>query len=531
MFLCSPDVRSSFFVLLLGAIFLFPPAPAEARQTVDLRPANPDRFAFFFEGGYRIQGTGIPTDFAVDAEGTTLGQAFALDQRFRVGIGLRARAVELRTEWDLFTGQLAGDTWDIPGQADVRLRHMYAARTLQGFIPRRASVSVRSPVISLEGGLMLANWGLGLLANDGTRESLFGRTDFGDRLLGARITLQPFGGRPDHPLSQSLYVVLQGANIVADDGARWADNQSAYQATAAVLYRTELGASTGLMFTYRSQREELGERTTQLAIVDAYAAGAIPLGGAGWKLALGIEGAGQFGYTNRSLSYNSREGLRITAAGAAGYAILHAPQDRVRVHLLGGVASGDPNPEDDQSNDFRFDRDFNVGLVLFDELTGAVEAASHAQLIDPENAGQPPEGIDTLVTEGAIQRTVYVQPALQFLPTQGRAGPDIDLRVGVLLAGSTVPFRQPFYSYRAGGAAYNHHGVPTSGNFLGAELDWAFRIGGKLGRQLDEPLYAQLAVQGGHLLRGPALGAGDQASGTSDPMVIHKILATARIQW
>ena len=35
-------------------------------------------------------------------------------------------------------------------------------------------------------------------------------------------------------------------------------------------------------------------------------------------------------------------------------------------------------------------------------------------LTDPEHAGQPPDGVDSLITEGAIRQAMFVQPILQY---------------------------------------------------------------------------------------------------------------------
>ena len=57
----------------------------------------------------------LPSDFVVNADGATLGQSFVLDQRARLGLAVEGGGFGLATEWDLFTGQLAGDPWDVPG--------------------------------------------------------------------------------------------------------------------------------------------------------------------------------------------------------------------------------------------------------------------------------------------------------------------------------------------------------------------------------------------------------------------------------
>ena len=64
-----------------------------------------------------------------------------------------------------------------------------------------------------------------------------------------------------------------------------------------------------------------------------------------------------------------------------------------------GYASGDADPADDQLNDFTFDRNHGVGMVLFDEVQGAIEAATHQNLINPEHVG--------------VRLTLWKQPLLK----------------------------------------------------------------------------------------------------------------------
>ena len=50
-------------------------------------------------------------------------------------------ALRVSTEWDLLTGQLAGDTWNIPGDIDERNRETFSALSLDGFAARELSLA------------------------------------------------------------------------------------------------------------------------------------------------------------------------------------------------------------------------------------------------------------------------------------------------------------------------------------------------------------------------------------------------------
>ena len=50
----------------------------------------------------------------------------------------------------------------------------------------------------------------------------------------------------------------------------------------------------------------------------------------------------------------------------------------------------------------------------------------------------------------------------------------MDVAVGPVMVGQTVPVSSPFISYRNGGVPVNHLGQPTEGYNLGVEFNWAY---------------------------------------------------------
>ncbi|MEZ4241334.1 MAG: hypothetical protein R3F59_35290 [Myxococcota bacterium] len=162
------------------------------------------------------------------AEGQQLRWGPALDTRLRLGADGQWGDGRIALEGDVFSGQLFGATWNLPA-LDERGRDANAALTAQGIVPRRASVGYRFPWFDVEAGLQTSAWGLGMLANDGEADPLFGRTDFGDRVLRLRFATR----LPDAP----LYFIVAGDRVVADELARWDDDDDAWQGILAALYR------------------------------------------------------------------------------------------------------------------------------------------------------------------------------------------------------------------------------------------------------------------------------------------------------
>ena len=174
--------------------------------------------------------------------------------------------------------------------------------------------------------------------------------------------------------------------------------------------------------------------------------------------------------------------------------------DTIQVGLSSGFATGDGDPNDDTMADFSFDRNFDVGMVLFDEVMGSIDAAHYNLVTDPSYAGRPPDGVEATVNEGSFRRATYVQPRVEVTPVSWARA-----RLGALFAWSTAPVSHGFYTLRNGGVPVNHLKQPTSGYALGTELDWSLQIG----PFLDDDHFlsdTRVSFQGGHAFLDSNLG-------------------------
>ncbi len=469
------------------------PSPAEAAAALAKDRGLPEWFTT--SGEARLIASLPPATLTVDDEGHTLGQSMVLDSRLRTGFGFTWKGFEARTEWDLFDGQIAGDAWDIRGSEDARHRESLdlLARP-DAFTARRLSLGGRVGPVALEGGLVTSRWGLGMLANDGAVDPEFGRSDFGDRVIRLRAATRPIAG-------ESVTLVVAGDRVVEDELAEWSPlegGEEAWQALASLIFGERESGRAGLYYVYRNQTELDGVRTTEAHIYDAY--GELPVATARADIRFAAEGAGIFGTTSRGQSYSSREGLVVKSAGFTGIAEAKLKALPLRAALRAGWASGDADPDDGQSNDFAFDRDFDAGSVLFDELIGAVDAAAYAQLEDSAHSGGAPDGAEAIVAEGAFRHAAFLQPVVEVTPK-----PWLSVKAGVMFAWNTKPVQQVFTTARNGGVPTNHLGEATEGYDLGTEIDWAIKLG-DLPLKQTWHLQPALLLQGGHLLAAPNLG-------------------------
>ena len=460
------------------------------------------------EGEVRAIGS-VLSDFPVDAEGTTMGQGPVLDTRVRLGWSRTFEPTLLTLEGDAFTGQFLGDTWDIPGDVDARHRERLGVATADSFRARKISMTRMLGSVQTQMGLTTSHWGLGMVANDGAHDPWFGRTDFGDRVLRIRGTTRPVASK------ETLYLTAAIDRVVEDDMAKMRDGQAAWQGIVSLL-NVDGDERVGGYMVYRYQYEIEDDRLTKAGLVDLTADQSFALSD-DWKLRIAAEAAGILGWTNRATTYNATDGVGVLSHGATALVGLEPREgEHLALTLRSGYASADGDPDDTRSRDFTFDRDFDVGAILFDELMGGVEAATHVLLSDPENAGQAPDGVDATVTEGAFRRAVFLQPILELGPTSW-----LGLRGGLLLAWATGPVSQPFYTYRAGGTPTNHHDQPSEGSLLGTEFDWAITLGDQA--VSDGPFVPALLVQGGHLYPGSPIAGG--------PNRIDLYTLTGRLRW
>lgn len=441
---------------------------------------------------------GRVSPFAVDDEGNEASGEPWLENRLRVGLAGAAGDALITMEGDLFHGMILGEPYQ---EIDERAR---SAVGPEGFRPREASVKLR-PGPELELGLVTSQWGLGMLANDGAQDPWFGRADFGDRVLRARLTTPAFG-------ADDLFFSVAADRVIADDLGVMMEGQAAWQGILSLLKAGPDGARSGLYVVYRHQTEIAEQRYTRVAVADGYLDRRWDAGAGSLRAA--AEVAGIIGNTDRATTYTSPQLVGVRAWGATG--LLRYETERWALTGRTGAASADDNPDDGLTGDFPIDRDFDVGMVLFDEVLGRVEAATYDLLSDPDNAGQPPDGVEVLVTEGSFRRAIFAQPIVDITPTSW-----LLLRLGATASWSLAPYSQAFYTYRNGGVPTNHLGVATEGRRLGTELDWAI---GLEERQELTAIRPGLLVQGGHLFLGPPLSDGGSQR-------VDLFLLTGRLRW
>ncbi|MBE2252569.1 MAG: hypothetical protein IAE78_23755 [Myxococcus sp.] len=314
-------------------------------------------------------------------------------------------------------------------------------------------------------GLQTQSWGLGMLANDGNKEPEagdFGQQQFGNTTYRALLAVRPLfnlGGA-----FRAFETALAADLINRDNFGEFVKGDRAFQGVLALRFNKDLENNFGVYAVYRTQRNinvNDGGKATDVVVVDA--AGK-------WEffkrrsrvLKVGFEALTINGTTTQARNENSAL-LRVQQFGAA--AKVSYKVHRLTLLADWGFASGDQNPADDRVENFRFDRDFKVGLVLFDQVMAYQSARSGVRASDPNLVGVAPEGADLLGTAGSITGVWYLFPRVKYGLFDW-----LDVYGGPLFAFSTARLTDPFNSRLGGGTAINSlNGRP--GLYMGTEVD------------------------------------------------------------
>ncbi len=299
-------------------------------------------------------------------------------------------------------------------------------------VVKRAWAEVMTPLGLLKFGRMPNQWGLGILANAGGHDPLHGTYDF-DGDFGDSVDRLIFSTNiPSTPLSAAIGVDWgQSAPTAAqtelwqdryfgqpydlddnDDVNDWVfivadtDSPERFQEK---LDEGELALNYGAYVTYRTQdweydfsSLEVGEevdaemfvpRSSKLYIPDLW------LRVGYQQFTFEAEAVARFGDLNgtSNLETGTPEELDVKQLGAVARLELKLLDDTLRLGLEAGYASGDewdnnpqgslhfrnaqliPGAGDDQVNRFLFDPEYEIDLILFRELMGAVSNATYAR--------------------------------------------------------------------------------------------------------------------------------------------------------
>jgi hypothetical protein len=411
------------------------------------------------------------------------------------------------------------DTFELVGQIDVprgfflgqetrfvdSAEEPYDDRNPARVDPRWLFLEYRSPIGLFRVGQQGSYWGMGILANDGDHPTLFGDYAGGNRVERILFATRPAGE------SSPFTVALAGDLVFKDPNADLRDGDIALQGVLAAFYASKSGDMLGFYGVYRHQSREaeslpgrvFDETLSVFALDSAGKFNARIPGSAGfvfgeYEVAYLI-GSTDFVRTLEQSKRGEREQIRALGAATRLGAVATAGSGderwgRLVAQFEWGWASGDANPNDGTLRRFRFDPNYNVGLVLFDQVLAFKTARAASVAEDPELVQRPNPGVDQLPSNGAIFGTTYVYPSVVVRPV-----PELDLKAALLVAQATADFVDPVAT-SVRGRFQNYDGGSPLSRDLGLELDGGveYRL------PLEYGLVLELGTQAGVFFPGKA---------------------------
>lgn len=401
---------------------------------------------------------GGATVFPFDADRNTSVVA-PLETRVRVSPEIHLGGVGLIAEADAATGAILG----IPSNALVGDRQPVPA--IRALELRKIYLEYKWASGAFRVGQQTSQWGLGLLANDGSKDAEagdFGQQHFGNLTYRALLVARPLFGRGG--AFRAFETALAADLIVRDNFGEFVKGDRAFQGVLAVRFNKDPENNFGVYAVYRNQRNVNvtdGGKATDVVVIDFAGRWQI-IKRRNREFKLGWELVGLTGTTTQARNENAA----LLKIGQFGMAIKSQYRvGRTTIYIDGGLASGDQNTADDRVENFRFDRDYKVGLILFDQVMAYQSGRSGVRASDPALTGIAPEGADLIGTAGSLTGAWYLFPRIKISMSDW-----LDAYGGPLFAFSTAKLADPFNSRIGGGTAINPLGG-TPGMYLGTEVD------------------------------------------------------------
>lgn len=250
-----------------------------------------------------------------------------------------------------------------------------------GFALWRAWGDFETPIGRFTIGRMPLHWGTGMMFNDGVHTAPH-FADYGD--TADRVQWEM--------LIRDQFVVQAAAEINSEgfvsDPDETVDDRAAYSLVTA--YRSE-DITGGLLLRLDRSPSQSFTLFTANGSVDAQ------LG----KLHGAAEVAGQFGSGDLDNGLNEASVMGIGAVLEADLDL-----DVWSIELQGGLATGDGDDTDQRVRTFTFDRDYSVGLMMFEQPMPVLAAVAPSEL----NLGR---SYEATLSDPGISNALFVKPRLR----------------------------------------------------------------------------------------------------------------------
>ncbi len=340
----------------------------------------------FYRGRYLLYDSLSLSDTNAQSEAASS----AFDHRLRLQPAWTiSEHAQIHAQLDVLAYSLWGDNadaWTDPVGGDtLALAEVDGVATSgAGMRATRAWAEAYTGIGRFSVGRMPLQWGAGILWNDGNDPL----SEYGDTADRVQYTTRA------GPVFVMGALDIQSEGFVGDGEGALPDDMAGV--SLAVGFRSET-AGLALLNNYRFQpSNEWGAYTGDVW---------------GWSeigpLRIELEVAGTFGGGNLDTGAND---IDVTAVGAmldAGW-----NGEKFGFGAQGGVATGDADPNDASVKTFRFDRDHNVALMLFEEPLPTLSTTVR----NDANGGRT---TDAALSGEGVSNALYVRPRVSYnlLPT------------------------------------------------------------------------------------------------------------------
>ena len=478
------------FSLLLAAVALAAPPVAETRGAdAPARERRDAAWDAWGEARARGERGSLPSsETGGAAPGPVSSRIIAgADGRW---VGGRLRLVG---ELEAFNGPLTGPAWTHGLTADP----MPFSPPRDGswtalVLPRQARLTWRGPRLQASAGLESFAFGSGILANDGRHDDdrWFGDAWSGSVMARARLGTTPWRPDEDKGALRGLGLTLIADQVVRDDNAVLARGDLARQVYGALGFGTRRMRSA-VFAGHRWQRDfdqRFGDEAVTGPTTDAFAS-TLFLDAEGWTTRvvpmaawveadllpsdgdhhLGVEAEVVHIRGTTTRLYNPETlGGPADVRSLGGLARVRWDHDpsRVTARLDAVYASGDNDPRDSVARTFTLHSDFNMGMLLFEQVLPWLGARAADQLADPSLMAVPPDGLRHAIPQGGVHNTMALAPAARWRPWEA-----VDVRFGALLARGAGDVVDANQTARSGGYNTSYSGASLDERGLGVELD------------------------------------------------------------
>ncbi len=383
-----------------------------------------------------------------------LSPSLKIGDRIRVGI-----------EADFLTGLNFGDK---PSQdfrfADIPRNNQDGIEKVDF---RQLYLEWHTPYGLLKAGQMTSVWGMGIMANGGEDTNLFGDSYYGDLVDRIEFITKPLKLFSNSSIADRFYIALGADFVYRDDLGSVLEGDKAYEGILASLYRSDV-FSAGFYIAYRNQKDNQGNGRYEVLEgtgYDIYLKGDFPVT-ENLNFLLETEGVLLSGRTTILRTYDYRNGVKVLAGGAAGRTGFKCKKTGITGIFEAGIASGDGDMNDGTLYQYKFDPDYNAGLILFEEVLNALSAFSAERAGNLDIVGGPPPGTPLLPTNGSVSNAYYFFPKISFEGIE-----NLEINLGLLFARAVKDIIDPYLTFEDGGVARTFLDTPPVSRDLGFEID------------------------------------------------------------